>query len=303
VDRAYDLPLGIQLAWKLRALIAGGRIAAGEQLPSVREMAKQAGVNVNTVRSVYSRLENDGFLVTHHGRGTFAAEPPPSAADVEGLASAAVADARAEGLDPRDLATAIYAAAAVPDDAVPGEESGEPARDRGGDDDFPDGPGGAPAEVLPDLEAETDQPVARRELRRQIAKLESDLIAYPDFAPAVEPQTAVGPKARVTTVAELERDRDVLVDRVAEARIASALTTEFQEMSRIRIEELAADPAAHRWERVSNEQIGEPGCRHWHSVPRYSFLGMLLGWWRVKVSSGCPLAGPREAAVARWSER
>ena len=42
---------------------------------------------------------------------------------------------------------------------------------------------------------------------------------------------------------------------------------------------------------VSNEDIGERGCRHWHSRPRWGILGMLLGWWRVRLSSGCPLAG------------
>jgi hypothetical protein len=56
---------------------------------------------------------------------------------------------------------------------------------------------------------------------------------------------------------------------------------------------MAADPAAHKFVRVSNEDIGEPGCRHWHSRPRWGVLGMLLGWWRVKVSSGCPLAKGR----------
>ena len=35
--------------------------------------------------------------------------------------------------------------------------------------------------------------------------------------------------------------------------------------------------------------IGEPGCRDWHVRPRFGLLGMLAGWWRVVVSSGCPL--------------
>ena len=50
------------------------------------------------------------------------------------------------------------------------------------------------------------------------------------------------------------------------------------------------DPEEHKWVRVSNEDIGEPGCKHWHVRPRWGFLGMLLNWWRVKISSGCPLA-------------
>jgi hypothetical protein len=40
---------------------------------------------------------------------------------------------------------------------------------------------------------------------------------------------------------------------------------------------------------VTNADVGEPGCRDWHVRPRFGLLGMLAGWWRVVVSSGCPL--------------
>ena len=52
------------------------------------------------------------------------------------------------------------------------------------------------------------------------------------------------------------------------------------------------DPARHRFARVTNADVGEPGCRDWHVRPRFGLLGMLAGWWRVVVSSGCPLPGP-----------
>jgi DNA-binding transcriptional regulator YhcF (GntR family) len=39
VDRDSDLPVGVQLAWRLRSLIAAGKLGPGEQLPSVRELA------------------------------------------------------------------------------------------------------------------------------------------------------------------------------------------------------------------------------------------------------------------------
>jgi hypothetical protein len=51
----------------------------------------------------------------------------------------------------------------------------------------------------------------------------------------------------------------------------------------------ALEPERHRFARVTNEAIGEPGCRDWHVRPRFGLLGMLAGWWRVVVSSGCPL--------------
>lgn len=71
LDRDAELPLGTQLALRLRSLIAGGRLAEGERLPGVREMAEHARVNVNTVRSVYARLADEGAIVSEHGRGTF----------------------------------------------------------------------------------------------------------------------------------------------------------------------------------------------------------------------------------------
>ena len=53
------------------------------------------------------------------------------------------------------------------------------------------------------------------------------------------------------------------------------------------------DPGHYRYVRVHNSDIGEPGCKNWHVKPRLGIIGMLAGWWHVKISSGCPLAwGP-----------
>jgi DNA-binding transcriptional regulator YhcF (GntR family) len=77
VDRDGDIPVGTQLTWQIQALITEGRLQPGEQLPSVRRLAEAAGVNVNTIRSVYDRLEGEGFIRTEHGRGSFVAENVP----------------------------------------------------------------------------------------------------------------------------------------------------------------------------------------------------------------------------------
>ncbi|MEA2483026.1 MAG: hypothetical protein QOC55_973, partial [Thermoleophilaceae bacterium] len=77
VDRNGDIPVGTQLTWQIQALITEGRLMPGEQLPSVRRLAEAAGVNVNTIRSVYERLEGEGFVRTEHGRGSFVAENVP----------------------------------------------------------------------------------------------------------------------------------------------------------------------------------------------------------------------------------
>ena len=80
VDRNGDIPVGTQLAWQIQALITQGRLQPGEQLPSVRALAESAGVNVNTIRAVYERLEGEGFIRTQHGRGSFVAENVPQLA-------------------------------------------------------------------------------------------------------------------------------------------------------------------------------------------------------------------------------
>lgn len=77
IDR--ERPVGDQLAEALRSRLADGSIGSGERLPSVRELAAAVGVNVNTVRAVYARLEHEGAVRSEHGRGTFAAGPSPAA--------------------------------------------------------------------------------------------------------------------------------------------------------------------------------------------------------------------------------
>jgi DNA-binding transcriptional regulator YhcF (GntR family) len=76
VDREAELPIGAQLAARIRAALRDGALGAGDRLPSVRELAESAGVNVNTVRAVYARLESDGLVRSEHGRGTFVSGMP-----------------------------------------------------------------------------------------------------------------------------------------------------------------------------------------------------------------------------------
>jgi GntR family transcriptional regulator len=76
VDRHADVPLGAQLAAGIRAALRDGALAPGDRLPSVRELAETAAVNVNTARAVYARLESEGVVRSEQGRGTFVAGPP-----------------------------------------------------------------------------------------------------------------------------------------------------------------------------------------------------------------------------------
>jgi hypothetical protein len=131
----------------------------------------------------------------------------------------------------------------------------------------------------------------RQDLRGQIASLEHQLAEL--FATAfprqgIEYAVAAAGGPRVLGVAELEQVRDRLASRLREAQDELSRRTWVEERNRETLERMIAEPGRFRWLRVSNEDVGEPGCRHWHSRPRWGPLGMLLNWWRVKLSSGCP---------------
>jgi DNA-binding transcriptional regulator YhcF (GntR family) len=81
VSRESGLPLGLQLVDRLRGQIRSGALRPGDRLPSVRDAAVTAGVNVNTVRAAYGRLEREGIVRSEHGRGTFVARPAISRDD------------------------------------------------------------------------------------------------------------------------------------------------------------------------------------------------------------------------------
>jgi hypothetical protein len=136
----------------------------------------------------------------------------------------------------------------------------------------------------------------REELRRQIASLEHQLAelfatAFPRRGIGYSVVAAGGP--RILGVAELETIRDGLVVRLREAQTELGRRTYVEERNRETLERMIAEPSRFRWLRISNEDVGERGCKHWHATPRWGPLGMLLNWWRVKLSSGCPLARGR----------
>lgn len=194
IDRHGEVPIGVQLAWALRARIGDGRLTAGERLPGLRELAEALGINANTARAVYQRLEQEGLIDSRQGTGTFVAETAGGRSAQAGQIAADAAErAQSTGVDPREVAAALYV-------AVPGADA--------------DAARGAPAPT------HSRAAERRRELRGQIAALEQTLsemqMLHPSLIPApAEPARRAGP--RLLSVEDLEEIRTELLHRLAEA--------------------------------------------------------------------------------------
>jgi hypothetical protein len=147
-----------------------------------------------------------------------------------------------------------------------------------------------PAAVrVPQIEVGHDEAAARRAIRSQIARLEAEAGAMDPplrIASDEAPRRVAAP--RLLALAELERTRDGLAAALRDARRARDELGARQQEARALRERALLDPESYRWVRVSNADIGEPGCLDWHVRPRFGLLGMLMRWWRVHISSGCP---------------
>jgi hypothetical protein len=149
---------------------------------------------------------------------------------------------------------------------------------------------------LPVLEpevAERDELAARRSLRAQVAKLERQLA---DAFVTAFPMGGLGERVqetrrdpRVLDLGELERVRDELAERLRSARVTIAERADVQAANRLYLEQMLLEPGKHRFASISCADVGESGCGAWQVRPRLGVIGMLMGWWQVKLSSGCPL--------------
>ncbi|MFB9684192.1 GntR family transcriptional regulator [Amycolatopsis plumensis] len=126
VDRRSGVPAFRQVAADLRNKITTGRLSAGEQLPSERDLVDQYGVSRPTVRDAVNVLRSEGLVTSEHGRGVFVRPP----ANVQRLArsrlsrsareenrGAFLADAAAHGFTPSTSVKVSFEAA---DDRVAG---------------------------------------------------------------------------------------------------------------------------------------------------------------------------------------
>ena len=187
IDRDAEVPIGVKLAWALRSRVSDGRFKPGQQLPGLRDLAEAIGVNVNTVRAVYQRLEQEGLIDSRQGSGTFVASRPRGPSAVATIAADAARAAQETGVEPREVAAALYVS--------PASRS-------------------APTNVAAEQ---------RRLLREQISTLDRALVAmearYPGVAPPVKEDRAdLAP--RLLSVAELERVQTQLVRRLTVVQAA-----------------------------------------------------------------------------------
>jgi DNA-binding transcriptional regulator YhcF (GntR family) len=114
VARDSDVPISTQIFWQLAYQIDTGRLLPGTRLPPVRELGAALRVNPNTIRAVYRRLADSGYVTSRHGGGTRVSDRPPKRRGSEALAGIVaemIRRATAAGFSADEVATAAFAAA------------------------------------------------------------------------------------------------------------------------------------------------------------------------------------------------
>ena len=113
VARDSDVPISTQIFWQLVYQIDSGRLLPGARLSPVRELGAALRVNPNTIRAVYRRLADGGYVSSRHGAGTVVADRPPKRRRPEALAgivSEMIRRAAQAGFTADEVASATFAA-------------------------------------------------------------------------------------------------------------------------------------------------------------------------------------------------
>ncbi|KQW00013.1 GntR family transcriptional regulator [Streptomyces sp. Root369] len=132
VDTTSQVPPYEQIRAQLAALIRTGRLAEGERLPTVRQLAADLGLAPGTVARAYRELEATELIRTRRGAGTRVAALPsePHAHDADQLATLArdfTSAARALGADTEDILTAVRDALDPPASSSATADSRQPS--------------------------------------------------------------------------------------------------------------------------------------------------------------------------------
>lgn len=117
VDPRSGVPIYLQVIEQVKRSVAIGVLAAGEQLPTVKQLALDLTINPNTVAKAYRELERDGVIETSPGRGSFVKSngvrdtTKAAALDVARDAiEGAVREAKSIGLGAEDIRSLAHAA-------------------------------------------------------------------------------------------------------------------------------------------------------------------------------------------------
>ena len=146
-----------------------------------------------------------------------------------------------------------------------------------------------PGVVLAERSARATLRTQLRHLERELALLTTDAFRDPGDRRPIAPTAAAGRRqAHLPTFAELEAQRDALIARVAQERTHRAARRDEIAQTRALLEEVRRAPELHPYVRIRHADLGEPGCGGYQVKPRRGIIGMLAGWWHVKLSSGCP---------------
>jgi DNA-binding transcriptional regulator YhcF (GntR family) len=114
IERGSDVPISTQIYWQLAYQIESGRVQPGTRLPPVRELGAALRVNPNTVRAVYRRLADAGYVIGRHGAGTRVVDRPPVRRGSDALAGIVAETLRRAaqlGFTPDEVAQATFTAA------------------------------------------------------------------------------------------------------------------------------------------------------------------------------------------------
>ncbi len=87
IEKSSSVPISRQILEQIRAQCLAGTLRVGEKLPSVRDLARELAVNVNTIFRVYEKLSAEQLIELRHGEGTFVRQPPPRSEGAKQLKS------------------------------------------------------------------------------------------------------------------------------------------------------------------------------------------------------------------------
>ena len=163
-----------------------------------------------------------------------------------------------------------------------------------------------------------DEMAARRSLQAQVTRLERELAqivaeGFPHISPPAAHPLSGRPSAdalasgaaangpRLLSLGQLEELRDHLAGTLQDMRRRAQARHEHELRAHELLRCMKLEPGRHKFVRLPVSDLGQGGCGVWEVRPRFGLIGMLAGWWQVKLSSGCPL--PRGSRAPRGPTR